>query len=93
MATLLTAWETANPTPPVGRQRADHDRARMKLLRSHGWSGRTNRTCFDTEKSKREEAERHRKFEAWALPQAQAAGFATVEDYTNHIIANLKDFT
>lgn len=94
MATLLAEWLSANPTPSDYQSLALHDRARKKLLRSHGWSGRTNRTCFYTEKSKRDEAERQRKFEAWALPQAQAAGFATVEDYTNHLILNvIKDLT
>ncbi len=95
MATILASWLSANPTPSDYPALATHNRARMKLLRSHGWSGRTDRTCFYTEKSKRDEVERNRQFEAWALPQAQAAGFETVEDYTNHlilnVIANLKD--
>lgn len=91
MSTILGEWETANPKPAGAQAMVAYNRARMKLLRSHGWSGRTNRTCFDTEKANREEADRRRRFEAWADQKAREAGFASRDEHIDHIISTLKD--
>jgi len=90
MKAAMAVWEYDNPCPIGAQARVAYTRARKRFLRSHGWSGRTDANCYDTQWAMEVEQGYQKQQEAVMGPIFREAGFDSLEDYLDHLDAELQ---
>lgn len=90
MKTAMMVWESDNPRPLGAQALVEYTRARKKFLRNHGWSGRTDANCYDTQWAMEVEQGYQKQQEAVMGPIFREAGFDSLEDYLDHLDAELQ---